>query len=202
VRRVLPAALLGIGLLLAACGVPTSPSPEIVPRHDVPFHLLSPTVPTSTTTTQPAVAYVAEHIELLNASGKLLAVSREVPVPASLAALLAALLAGPTAAEASSGITTALPPQVKIISTSETGGVATLNLNSAFGQINGSAETQAVAQLVLTASTEPTVSSVLFEIEGSPISVPTAGGVVSAAPVVPLQYLTMVAPQPEGSPGP
>ena len=49
--------------LLAACGVPTSDSARSIPDHQVPFHLLSPTT-SSTTTTQPAAAYVSESISL------------------------------------------------------------------------------------------------------------------------------------------
>ena len=41
------------GLVLGACGIPTSHDARSVSDHRVPFHLLSPTIPSTTTTTQP-----------------------------------------------------------------------------------------------------------------------------------------------------
>lgn len=177
--------------LLAACGIPTSESSTQIQPSSVPFHLLSPTVPTSTTTTRPAIAYVSEPIALLNATGKIIAVDREVPVPAGLITVLDALFEGPTTAEASSGITTALPRGAQVTAASISNGTAVLGLNSAFAQLSGAAQVQAVGQMVLTATGQPGISAVAFEVAGVPISVPTDSGQTTSQPVTAADYASL-----------
>ena len=70
----------------------------------------------------------------------------------------------------------------------------TLDLSPNFGSITGEAETAAVAQIVLTATSQPDVSSVLFSIAGRPISVPTPGGVTTTQPVTAADYRPMLLP--------
>jgi spore germination protein GerM len=181
-----------IALLACSCGIPMSSQPNVVSGRNVPFHLLSPTVPTSTTTSQPTVAYVPESIYLLNGAGNAVVVRRDVPVPATLSAVLSALLDGPSSPEASSGIITVLPQDGKILSTSIQATVATVNLNTAFSQVSGASEVKAVGQLVLTATAQPGVSAVIFEILGVPISVPIASGAVTALPVTAAQYKALL----------
>ena len=171
--------------LLAACGVPTSDSARSIPDHQVPFHLLSPTT-SSTTTTQPAAAYVSEPIYLAR--------DTKIVVPAGLTDVLSALFAGPTASETSQGLTTALPASLKVLDTTTEGSRVTLDLSADFGQITGEAETTAVAQLVLTATSQPGVTDVLFSIVGRPISVPTPSGVTTSQPVTAADYRPMVTP--------
>ena len=184
--------LVACGLFLAACGIPTSNQADVVPSHDVPFHLLSPTVPTSTTTTLFATPYVSELIYLVK-SNALVGVRREVIVPAPLTAVVDALLAGPTSSETANGLTSALSPGVRIESTVVVAGIATINLNAAFGQISGSAETLAVGQLVLTVTSQPDATAVSFAINGLAISVPTADGASTKVPVSAAQYATLLA---------
>ena len=173
-RPIRAVGLVVAAVLLAACGVPTSDRARSVPDHQVPFHLLSPTT-SSTTTTQPAAAYVTEPIFLAR-DASIVEVHRDVVVPAGLTDVLDALVAGPTASETSQGITTALPSSLKVLDTTTEGARVTLDLSDRFGQITGEAETTAVAQIVLTATSQPGVTEVLFSIAGRPISVPTRTG--------------------------
>ncbi len=188
------AALTGLVMVAAACGIPTTKTATTIPPHRVPYHLLSPTIPTSTTTTQPALAYVSEPIYLVDPVGKAKSFPRDIPVPATLDAVIEALLAGPTTSESSTGVISAIPPTVRILSSSVSGGTATLNLSASFGQISSTAETQAVTQLVLTTTKQPGIVSVLFEIEGRAISVPTASGVSVSRPVTQADYSSLTAP--------
>ena len=192
-RRQLSGWMLALALLLCGCGVPTSTNARTIPDHQVPFRLLSPTTSSTTTTTQPAAAYVTEPIFLAR-DASIVQVHRDVIVPAGLTDVLGALFAGPTTAETSQGLTTALPSRLKVLDTTTEGSRVTLDLSPNFGQITGEAETAAVAQIVLTATSQPGVSSVLFSIAGRPISVPTPGGVTTTQPVTAADYRPLVLP--------
>ena len=193
-RPALRLVALGMAALgMAACGIPTSNSARSVPDHQVPFHLLSPTIPSTTTTSRPAAAFVSEPIYAARGS-QVVEVRRDVVVPAGLTDVLEALFAGPTAAETSQGLTSAIPTTVKVLATTTQGGRVTLDLSRDFGQITGPAEVTAIAQIVLTATRQPGVEQVLFSIVGHPISVPTPNGVTTSQPVGAADYRSLVLP--------
>jgi len=95
-------------------------------------------------------------------------VVRNVTVPASMFAVMNALVAGPTTSERASGITSAMGADVRVLSANVQGGVATVDFNLAFGLISGIAQIEAVSQVVFTATDQTGVTSVAFEIVGSP----------------------------------
>jgi hypothetical protein len=200
-RTVTAGPVLVVVLALAGCGISPDSHPQALPRDAVPFGLLSgstttsSTTPTSTTTTSPQVANeVLVHVYLLDTSGHLVSLDRLIllPLGAGLDALLDQLFAGPTPAEAVTGFQTAIPAQTKVVSSSITGGLATVNLNAAFGQVVGPAQVQAVAQMVYTATDQSGVTSVAFELSGQPVSVPVSSG--AQLPVVDRSQFSALAP--------
>ena len=103
----------------------------------VPFDLLDPHPPTTTTTTQPKPSsYVSVQVFFLNATNELTAVQRFVAAPAPLTAVLGALLEGPSSSDPQ-GTATAIPSNVKVLSVSTQAGIVTVNMNAAFGAITG-----------------------------------------------------------------
>ncbi|MDE3086867.1 MAG: hypothetical protein KGJ77_08890, partial [Acidobacteriota bacterium] len=77
------AALLLAGASAAACGVPVDRGPTALAPGGVPFGLLDPsTVPTTTTAPSPTPVTVNVQIFLLDPSGRLVGVQRNVAVPA------------------------------------------------------------------------------------------------------------------------
>lgn len=168
-------ALLLVAAIGAACGVPIDNGPTKLSKRGVPFGLLAPSAPT-TSTTGPAPVAVTVQIFLLTPAGKLVPVSRDIPFPAPLTTILGALVDGPTNAEAGAGLQGAVPTQTDVLGASVAGGVATVNLGGTFGQLVGQAQIDAVAQIVFTATALPGVTSVAFELSGQPVSVPTATG--------------------------
>jgi len=198
-RRTLWAAALLTLCLAAGCGVPTQNAPQLIPKAQVPFHLLDPEAPTTTTVTTPSPAFtVPVLIYLVNSTSQYLVSSqRLVAPPAQLSAVLDALLAGPTASELAIGTQTALSSGVSVLGASVAGGVATVNFNSAFGQITGPQQILAVAQVVFTVTSQLTPETgVTFEISGTPTNVPIATGAQVPGPVHLLQYAALAPPAP------
>ncbi len=199
-RRVAAVAV-ALGALLAGCGIPTDGSPHAIPRSDVPFGLLDPSTPTTTTTLPPAVA-VSETIYLVGPDQHVVPVARDVALPASLTSILGALLDGPTRAESAAGLQSFLSGSSSSVSASVSpGGVATVDFRANPFQLVLD-QTLAVAQVVYTATAQAGVTAVLFEIKGQPVEVPTAAGVQVGRPVTRLDYLAQAPGLPGTTPAP
>jgi hypothetical protein len=193
VRRrptVLAAVLAVLAFLAAGCAIPTQSAPSSMPSSKVPFDLLNPHPPTTTTTTQPKPSsYVAVQVFFLNAASDLTPVQRFVVTPAPLTAVLSALLEGPSSSDPQ-GTSTAIPSNVRVVSTSMQAGIVTVNMNAAFGAITGNSIEQAVGQIVATVVVDEGDSTgVLFEIEGQRTSVPIANGSQVSGPVYLIDFL-------------
>jgi hypothetical protein len=186
----------GVGLfVLAGCGVPVDRSPSALPRKGIPFRLLQPSPRATTTTSAPLPVEAPVSIYLVASTGHLVAVTREVPAAQeSLAAVISALVRGPTNPESLAGLASALPAQTTVLGAVTAGtGIATINLGGTFGQLVGQPQIEAAAQIVFTATALPGVSGVAFELEGHAVGVPVASGAqvpvanrAQFAPIAPL----------------
>jgi spore germination protein GerM len=193
VRRRLTMAVLAVAALTvvaAGCALPTQSSPSKMPPSKVPFDLLSPHPPTTTTTTQPKPSsYVSVQVFFLNATNALTAVQRFVAAPAPLTAVLGALLVGPSTSDPQ-GIATAIPSNVKVLSATTQSGIVTVNMNAAFTAITGNSIEEAVGQIVATVVVDVGPNTgVLFEINGQRTSVPIANGSQVSGPVYLIEFL-------------
>jgi hypothetical protein len=169
------AAVASLGV--AACGVPIDAQPAALSRAGIPFNLLDPSSPATTSTTAPSPVEVPVKIFFLGPAGHLAPRDRDVPVSApDLVTVLTALVAGPTDAEAAAGLQSAIPVQTTVLGATISGGVATVNLGLTFGQLVGPPQIQAVAQVVFTAAALPGVTGVTFQLEGQSVDVPVASG--------------------------
>jgi hypothetical protein len=191
-RGALGAILLGLGGLVAAgCAIPTQQAPSTISASRVPPGLVSPAVPTTTTTQPRLSSEVPVKIFLLGPGGELVPRNRVVLVPAPLTSIITSMLAGPDGAESAAGLTTDIPNDVVVLSAVTQGTVVTVNFNDAFGEITGSATELAVAQVVATVVTQSGLGTgVLFEIDGDAISVPIASGAQVPGPVYLWQIIT------------
>jgi hypothetical protein len=169
-------AVLSLAVAAAGCGIPSDAGPRPLARGAVPFGLLQASPPTSTTTTRPPTVAVSVPVFLIGTDGHLVGVNRDVAVPAPMAAVLGALVDGPTASDAASGLDTAVPPQTTVLSAAVAAGIATVDLSGPFNQLVGQAQILAVAQFVFTATGQPGVNGVAFELDGQAVQVPVAGG--------------------------
>jgi spore germination protein GerM len=189
-RRLRAPLLLGLlSLVAAGCAIPTQGAPVSIAPSKVPFNLLEPHLPT-TTTTQPK-SYVEVKVFLLDATNQLQPAERLVAAPAPLTSILAALMVGPTSGEVASNITSAIPSDVAVLAATTTAGnVVTVNMNSAFGEITGTDTELAVGQIVATVAAENGFyTGVIFEIDGQRTTVPIANGSEVSGPVYVAEFV-------------
>jgi hypothetical protein len=113
------------------------------------------------------------------------ALRAHTPTTRVATAALHELLAGPTPAERAAGIRTEIPRGTRLLpDVSIANGVAKVDLTSDFEAGAGSRSLQLrLAQVVYTLTQFPTVKSVRFEIDGSPVNVFSSSGIVLDHPV-------------------
>lgn len=188
-------------MVLAACGVPTQRKAQVIPNSEVPYNLLSPVAPT--TTTSAPTGYVKVSAYLIQTSQDALSsvheVTRYVAPPGSLTAIIDVLLRGPTTCELQNGIVTALNGSVKLLASHVVGKMATVDFNTAFALISGPLDVLAVAQVVYTVAGElGPGTGVQFQISGINTDVPIASGALVSRPVHVADYASL-APNPNAT---
>lgn len=175
--------ILTAAVVVAACGIPTQNAPSMISREAIPFNLLSPSSPTTTTATIPPVASVSEPIYLVAPTEHLSPVVRNVAPPANLTQIIGALLEGPTSAESSIGLQTFLAGKASAVVVTVADGIATVNFTTNPVQGVGPSQILAISQVVFTAMAQPAITGVMFQIAGTAVEVPTAGGAQVPGPV-------------------
>ena len=184
--RRLALALLTI-VVLAGCGVPTDGAVRTV---DPPVTRDRAPRPAPTRSPDAAVTPAAF---FTTPSGRLVGVRHGVVVTTPVATLqevLAELTAGPAAGELSKGLGTALPPTMSLHVLRVADGVATLDV---VGDRPPSAElTTAIAQVVLSVTSVPSVDGVRLTLDGQPLDAPLPGGALTARPLRASDYRSLV----------
>jgi spore germination protein GerM len=179
---VVGAAMVASLALVGGCGIESDSSPRELADDQVPEELVAPSTTGSTAagTDAPTRTRVIWFLsdELLTQS------PREVEVRAEVEGVIEALLVGPSPQEQDAGLTTSIPAGTELIDADldEDSGLLTINLSEALELAEGSELTNAVAQLVYTATDfSDSIDQVRFQIEGQVRSVPTDGGANAAA---------------------
>ncbi|PPK92924.1 sporulation and spore germination protein [Kineococcus xinjiangensis] len=188
--RVLPAVGLCTLLLTTAttCGIPPQERPVPLPRQS------APDLPTVGEPRRGAMVMSAYFVR----DGRLVPVRREL-AEATPQAALEALVAGPTGAEAASGIRTALAPQRLEVLARD--GVSpetvVVQADGELASVSGGDQLLAVAQLVWTATELPATRRVRVVVDGAAVEVPTDAGLARTA--VGREDYDTVAPPPKTS---
>lgn len=181
----------GAALALAACGVPTDAGPHRLAAADLPLALAA------TTSTTQAGARTPGPVALIQvyfvAGDRLVARSRLVSSPRDVTHSLGSLLAGPTAAEAASGIRTAISGGTTILGVRAVRNTAVIDLSPNFANTGGPDQILALAQVVYTATALPGVQAVSFELDDQPVAVPAANGTLLTTPVTRADYASLLA---------
>lgn len=185
-------AALACVLTVGACGVPSDHAARRVSAGAVPLDL-SPTTTASTTppTTSEGRAEVTIYLSRGGGSGGLVAVSRRVTEPASLATALRALLEGPGRDELAAGLVTAINTETRLRSATARREVALVDLSQQFLEVPVQDEVLAVAQVVYTAAGVEGVRAVEFAVDGRVVEVPRDDGALTSEPVTPADYRSL-----------
>lgn len=209
-RPTVAALLVGVALGAAACGssgggsasagsttVPpgTAPPTTSGPVTTAPATTAPPTTSSATTGTTVVTATLPVRVYL--AHGDVLGVvGRAVPATGAPAtAALNQLLAGPTAAERSAGFATAVPAGTRLLGVSIASGTATVNLSGEFESGGGSLSvTERLAEVVYTVTQFPTVSQVVFQLDGRPVTVFSGEGLVLDHPATRASFESVTPP--------
>ncbi|MEM8618399.1 MAG: GerMN domain-containing protein [Actinomycetota bacterium] len=170
-------------LLVAGCGIPTENSPRELPtaQADVFGRVQSGDEAAGSNRIfllAPADADEAERLR---------SVSRDVE--AEPGALLRSLFAGPNTEESDSGIDTALPVDLELLTTPRSfGQVLTVNVSDAFGELTPDALRFAVAQIVTTATDIDGVGAVTIQVDGQDRVWPIGNQELVDRPLTPYDY--------------
>lgn len=196
--------------LLAGCGVPVTGEPEVLSTTAVPYNLLQSPTPSSvaatatgtstgTSTTQPTApapaGQVAGEVAFVVDEQRVVLERRVVPTgaPREVAqALLQQLEAGPTPAERTQGLASAIASGTGLRATSIVGDLVMIDLTEETPVQAPDRLRVAVAQIVLTATSQPGVTQVLLSRAGQPVSAPLANGSLTSEPLTRRDYRSLI----------
>ena len=173
-------------VLLASCAVPNSGAVDEIDSNDIPFDLNSPetSAPATTTSvvlTSPLTGDTYEQADLYFVDGySLERVRLEIPSPTDLQGVFMALVAGlPDPAQ--TNVKTLLPVDFAAVIDVE-GGVANVNAKRVYlDSIKPNEQRLAIAQIVLTLTSQPGIGQVTFSVGGKAIGVPRGRGDIAGA---------------------
>lgn len=166
-----------VTLSAAACGVRTGDGVDIADADDVPFGLLEPD--RAPIAGSPEGSAVIDVFFLDRDQERLVPVTRRVR-SAGVQSIVAELEAGPSDAESSLGLHSALT-DVEVISTVDVdGSTATVDLAGSFTELSGADQLTAIAQLVLSLTQRPGIDQVAITVDGDRVEVPRADGTLTS----------------------
>ena len=172
--------IVGVGLSLAACGLPKDDAPRPLANEAIPFDLLA------VSTTAPPVTNSGrvEATLYFLAGDRLQEVTRQIETR-SADAVLAALLSGVLAEDGD--VRSAIPAGTSLLSTRQEDRVLVIELTPEILGQQGQEQKNAFAQLVYTASEVDSVFGVRFVVDGQFVNVPTDTGASDQA-VYPVDF--------------
>jgi hypothetical protein len=186
INRLNPFKYCALCMVLASCAVPKSGAVDEINSNDIPFGLNSPetSAPATTTSvvlTSPLTGSTFEQADLYFVDGSSLErVRLEIPSPTDLQGVFAALIAG-LPDPVHTNVKTLLPVDFAAVIDVE-GGVANVNAKRVYlDSIKPNEQRLAIAQIVLTLTSQPGIGQVTFSVGGKAIGVPRGRGDIAGA---------------------
>lgn len=191
---------LAASLTVAACGVPTGGETRRIESSAVPYGLLRDRDQSIVRATGEGVApgEIRGRIGLLGGDSAVRLVERDVATgsPAAVAGLLLKeLQRGPTDAERRFGLDSAVSPEARLRVTGWRRDVLTVDVS---GELTAAPERLplAVAQIVLTVTSVPSVRAVQFQHDGTVVQVPLGDGSLTSAALTRQDYQNLLQASP------
>lgn len=180
-----------LAVAVSSCAVATQESAVPVPDTDVPFSLLLPDDPTDST--DPPIRGIATEVYLVSEEG-LVRVPRTVGTR-SVDDLIDELAAPLEPNELDAGLRSILAVDGgdPLVTGGEVAGtIATVDLSPVFTALDSDSQLLAIAQLVLTLTSQPEIGEVGFTIARAPTEVPRADGTTTGDPLRAADYTSLV----------
>jgi spore germination protein GerM len=182
VRTLLAATVL---LVFTGCGVPAQDEPHQV---ELPRRALN--VTTAPTTTEPT-GEVAQVMCLVGDNRLVQSVRRVDAIP-DPQRQLDQLIAGPTPAEQTRGLSTALAATAMTVTVPANGAVAVVEVGETDESAARSDEVLAYGQIVCTLTSRADIAAVAFQREGQPLQVPRGDLTPSSDPLRAADYRSLI----------
>ena len=186
ITRWSPYRFITLSVVLTSCAVPRSGAVDEINSNDIPFGLNAPETsapipPTTVVLTSPLTGSTFEQADLYFVDGSSLErVRLEIPSPTDLQGVFTALVAG-LPDPAHTKVKTLLPVDFVAVIEVE-GGVANVNANRVYlDSIKPNEQRLAIAQIVLTLTSQPGIGQVTFSVGGKAIGVPRGRGDIAGA---------------------
>ena len=177
VRLLTVTAALGSALLVGGCGLPTDSSPRDIPPEFLLDAVPSTVAPVVPSATGPRAYFLGGPPGQL---GTLLPVSRRVDANG----ILQSLFDGLTTAEQSDGLRTAIPEDTELLEDRVLpDGTYRIDVSDDIFSADSDATTEAVAQIVFTATGSPGASQVELLVDGEPRAWPLGDGSLEKGPL-------------------
>jgi len=190
-----------VALLLAACGagadtgdagtIPTLPASSTTQPESTTEPTGAPTTTVPTATSLPPQETRFVDVYFVKDGGYATPIARAVPATSDVAAnAIRTLIAGPTAAEAEAGLSSAVPVDTLLLGIAIHDGLAKIDLSREFEAGGGTfGMTARLGQVVYTLTQFPTITRVEFHLDGEPVTVFSSEGLILDEPVTRSDYL-------------
>lgn len=175
-RRSVGALFVALVLVLVAsgCGIDPESTAHRAPPDEVPFGLLED--PAAAPEVQPSGRVVTV---FLFGDERLVPVERSAPTATAAGEVVDLLVAGPTAAERTLGLSSSLP-EGQVLDVAAARGVAEVDLAGSFVELNTQDQARSIAQLTYTLTGQPGIGRVSFTLDGAATEVPRGDGTLTA----------------------
>ncbi|MEQ7009782.1 GerMN domain-containing protein [Actinopolymorpha sp. B17G11] len=193
------AVLSAASALLGGCGVPSQDRPTLIEPTTVPFGLLSnrsaaakagaTPLPGSDTSADP---FFHTSVAVYFVEGKtLVGVKRKVrpgPLPDRVDVVVEALTSGPAAPEQARGLSSAIPPGLRLAVASFEAGQVTIDLAGDPAGLTAAESPLTIGQVVLSLTSLPGVERVQLTRDHKPVEVPLVDGSLTTRPLAGVDY--------------
>jgi spore germination protein GerM len=182
-------------VIVSGCGVPTDSEVRTIDAEDIP------TVAT-TTSSQPEQSTSAlgrPQVYLADTEGALVATSVQTEGTATdevLQEVLDRLTVGPSATQTEQGLSSFVPPTLTMTVDSVDRGKALIGLGG--DQLPSTNQTTATAQIVLSATSVPNVTSVQLTLNSDVVEAPLLDGALTTRALTAADYRSLIRPTPTG----